>query len=173
MIWSWIMGRLPVLILFACAFGGVAWFGHLRYNAGQAEVQARWDGRELAIQREADRAKAAEAALAAARQARKVAEDKRYTDAQTEIERLGGINRTLASGMQDLAAAARRRPLPQPTDIAGCVLELAAERGRADRGRDLLAEGGELLARISRDRAGAASAAVSVCHAWPTFQPEN
>lgn len=30
-------GALVVLL------AGVGWYGHVRYNAGQADVQARWD----------------------------------------------------------------------------------------------------------------------------------
>jgi hypothetical protein len=38
---------VPYLIVLALLIGGVVYYGHTRYNAGQANVQARWDAHSL------------------------------------------------------------------------------------------------------------------------------
>jgi len=167
-IWSWLWAHWKgVLVILVAA--GVLWglwtsleaYGDRR----AAEAVLPWQ--------EAARKAAAAAGVAQAeadargdREARAVAEsNRRIADARAEIDRLDANRRALTRRLQNLAA--RRNPMPEPAELAGCLRELAGERALSARGAELLARGGDLLARVERDRALGAAAAVNVCGAWP------
>jgi hypothetical protein len=111
-LYSWFMGRLPILIALGAIVGGFWWYGHTRYNAGEAAVQARWDAYELEATKAASIAQAAaDAALARQKQAT-IDAATRFQNEQVENVRLAGVNAALADRLRDALAAARRDPVP-------------------------------------------------------------
>ena len=167
-VWSWLWAHWKGVLVVLIA-GGVLWalWASLEAYGDRRAAEAVLPWQEAA-RKAAEAAGEAQAAADARgeREARVVAEfDRRIADARTEIGRLYDDRRALTRRLQDLAA--RRDPLPEPAELAGCLRELAGERALSARGAELLARGGDLLARVERDRALGAAAAVNACGAWP------
>lgn len=167
-LWSWLWAHWKGVLVVLVA-GGVLWalWGALDAYGDRRAAEAVLPWQEAARKAaEAAGVAQAEADSRGEREARVVAEfDRRMADARTEIDRLDADRRALTRRLQDLAA--RRNPMPEPAELAGCLRELAGERALSARGAELLARGGDLLARVERDRALGAAAAVNVCGAWP------
>ena len=167
-VWSWLWAHWKgvfVVLIAAGVLCGTWWAVDAYGDRRAAEAVLPW---QEAARKAAEAAGEAQAAADAReeREARVIAEsNRRIADARTEIGRLYDDRRALTRRLQDLAA--RRDTVPEPAELAGCLRELAAERDLSARGAGLLAQGGDLLARVERDRALGAAAAVNVCGAWP------
>ena len=107
----WLLRYLPHLLGLLGLIAGIWWFGHSRYEAGQADVRAEWDAAIVVAQIEADKKEAADAEVAKAM--------------QDELVRRGGLldaatarGRTLAGRLRNYQAS---RCLPQAADPAALV----------------------------------------------------
>jgi hypothetical protein len=118
-VYSWVMGRLPVLIALAGLLAGLWYYGHTRYNAGEAAVEARW-----AVQLQADATaarKAQDAADATLKRQKQATLDaaRLFTEKQNENALLADRNRALADRLRS-ALARRADPVPAaPADPGG------------------------------------------------------
>ena len=104
----WLLRYLPHILGLLGLIAGLWWFGHSRYEAGQADVRAEWDAAIVVAQIEADKKEAADAEVAKAM--------------QDELVRRGGLldaatarGRTLAGRLRNYQAS---RCLPQAADPA-------------------------------------------------------
>jgi hypothetical protein len=157
-LYSWVMGRLPVLIALAAIVGGVWWYGHTRYNAGQADTQARWDD---ATRKATEDARIKERGW----QATVDASDRSRNDALELVAAQGATIGLLNDRVRYLAT--RPRPAANPAELASCVAELARERHRAETLGGLLAEGDRLIADLGRERDEAVIDLWAAADAWP------
>lgn len=157
-IYSWVMGRLPVLLAVAAVLGGLWWFGHLRYTAGEAALQARWDAATL---------KATEAARAKERGWRVTvdASDRSRNEALELVAAKDTAIGLLNDRVRYLAT--RPRPVASPAEPAQCLADLARERNRSATLGSLLAEGDRLIADLGRERDEAVIDLWGGAEAWP------
>lgn len=119
---------LPHLAVFAALAGGVLFYGHTRYDAGQASVQTKWDAAIVEAERAARETEERHDAIA-----------KELQDALTEKGgRLDAAESSARSLADRLRSAQARRCVPP---AAG------ATPGAADPGRES-ADGGGAGARI-------------------------
>lgn len=118
-VYSWFMGRLPVLIALAVVAGAIWWAVDSYGDRRAAEVQARWDVQLQADATAARKAQAdSDATLARQKQATADAA-RRFASEQTENARLAGVNRALADRLRS-ALARRADPVPAaPADSDG------------------------------------------------------
>lgn len=106
------------------------WYGHVRYNAGQADVQARWD---------ADKAVATQALLAAAsraddiRRADAVISEQVQHDLQTRALAADARNADLTRRLRDYEKRACDRPVSGPAESTPGTAVTPPEPG-SDRG---------------------------------------
>jgi hypothetical protein len=152
--WPVIRRALPYLALSFAILGLWYW----TYSSGKAEVQAKWDAATV---------KATEAARVQEGrwQGRIDAAEKGLRDAQSTIADRDFAIGQLTDRVRDLAT--RPRPVSQPTGLAECVRELAAERHRASTLGNLLAEGNDLARDLGRERDDAVARLYSAEAAWP------
>jgi hypothetical protein len=157
-VYSWVMGRLPVLIALAAIVGGVWWYGNSQYNAGEAAVQARWDAATL---------KATEDARIKERawQAAVDASDRGRNDALELVAAQGAAIGLLNDRVRYLAT--RPRPVANPAEPSACPAELARERDWADECGVLLSEGADALAAQAGERDAAVIDLWAAADAWP------
>lgn len=117
-------GALVVLL------AGVGWYGHVRYNAGQADVQARWD---------ADKAVATKALLDAAsraddiRRADAAISEQVQHDLETRALAADARNADLTRRLRDYETRACRGTVSEPSRTASGASAATPEPG-SDRG---------------------------------------